>query len=203
MLTVGNDEAVVERQLAGGQLRCPGCGGQLRGWGHARDREIRLGGQARRRLRPRRAACSSCERTHVLLPAWVLARRADGAGVIGEALRLAAAGLGCRAIAGRLGRAAATVRGWLRRLAVRAEALRSAFTVLACELDPDPVLPGPSGSAAADAVAAIWAAAAAARRWAGELASALSPWELASAVTSGLLLGPGAAVQMINTSCLW
>jgi hypothetical protein len=44
MLTVGNDETVVERQLAGGQLECPGCGGQLRGWGHAREREIRLGG---------------------------------------------------------------------------------------------------------------------------------------------------------------
>jgi hypothetical protein len=52
-------------------------------------------------------------------------------------------------------------------------------------------------------VTAILAAAVAAtRRW-GELASALSPWELAAAVTSGLLLGPGAAVQMINTSCLW
>jgi hypothetical protein len=95
------------------------------------------------------------------------------------------------------------VRGWLRRLAGRAEPLRSAFTALACALDADPLLPGPSGSAAADAVAAILAAAvAAARRW-DVLVSVLSPWELASAVTSGWLLGPGAAVQMINTSCLW
>src|ERR1019366_1160343 len=94
MLTVGNDEAEVERQLAGGQLECPGCGGQLRGWGHAREREIRLGGEARRRLRPRRAVCSGCGQTQVLLPAWVLARRADGTGVIGEALALAAAGPG-------------------------------------------------------------------------------------------------------------
>ncbi len=93
--------------------------------------------------------------------------------------------------------------GWLRRFAARAEPLRSAFTVLACELDADPLLPGPSGSAVADAVAAILAAAlAAARRW-GELASVLSPWELASAVSAGGLLSPGAAVQMINTSCLW
>jgi transposase-like protein len=203
MLTVGNDEAEVERQLAGGQLECPGCGGQLRRWGHARDRVIRLGGGARRRLRPRRAVCGGCSRTHVLLPARVLARRADGASVIGEALVLAAAGLGCQTIAGRLGRAAATVRGWLRRFAARAEALRPAFTALACELDPDPLLPGPSRSAVAGAVAAILAAAvAAARRW-GELAPVLSPWELASAVTSGLLLSPGTAVQMINTSCLW
>jgi hypothetical protein len=88
--------------------------------------------------------------------------------------------------AGLLGRAVATVRGWLRRFAARAEAVRSAFTVLVCELDADPLLPGPSGSAAADAVAA---AVAAARRW-GELASALSPWKLASAVTSGVLLSP-------------
>jgi len=139
----------------------------------------------------------------VLLPAGVLARRADSVAVIGEALAGAAAGLGCATIAGRLGRAAATVRGWLRRFAVRAEALRSAFTVLACELDADPLLPGPSGSPLADAVTAIVAVAvAAARRW-GELASALSPWELASAVTSGLLLSPGTAVQMINASCPW
>jgi hypothetical protein len=111
MLTVGNDEAAVERQLLEGQLECPVCGGQLAGWGHARAREIRLGGEARRRLRPRRAICGGCGRTHVLLPARVLARRADGASVIGETLVLAAAGLGCRTIAGRLGRAAATVRG--------------------------------------------------------------------------------------------
>ena len=203
MLTVGNDAAEVERQLAGGQLECPECGGRLSRWGHARAREIRLGGEARRWLRPRRAVCGGCGRTHVLLPARVLARRADSVAVIGEALVLAAAGLGCQTIAGRLGRAATTVRGWLRRFAARAEALRSAFTTLACALDPDPLLPGPSRSAVADAVTAIVAAAlAAVRRW-GELASVLSPWELASAATSGLLLGPGAAVQMINTSCPW
>lgn len=203
MLTVGKDGAAVERQLAAGRLECPVCDGRLAGWGHARARLIRRGDGTGWRLRPRRAICGGCGRTHVLLPAGMLARRADSAAVIGEALAGAAAGLGCRTIAGRLGRAAATVRGWLRRFAARAEALRSAFTILACELDPDPLLPGPSGSVVADAVAAIAAAAvAAARRW-GELASALSPWELASAVTSGLLLGPGAAVRMINTSCPW
>ncbi len=203
MLTVGKDGAEVERQLAGGQLDCPECGAGLRGWGHARVRVIRLADEKVWRLRPRRAICGGCGRTHVLLPAGMLARRADSAAVIGLALAGAAAGLGHRTIAVRLGRAASTVRGWLRRFAARAEALRSAFTVLACALDPDPLLPGPSGSAVADAVTAILAAAlAAVRRW-GELAPVLSPWELASAVTSGRLLGPGAAVQMINTSCLW
>lgn len=203
MLTVGNDAARVERQLSEGGLACPRCAARLRKWGHGRVRVIRLDDGTGWRLRPRRAICGGCGQTHVLLPAGMLARRADSVAVIGAALAGAAAGLGCRAIAVRLGRAAATVRGWLRRFAGRAEALRSAFTALACELDPDPLLPGPSGSAVAGAVAAVLAAAlAAARRW-GELASALSPWELASAVTSGLLLGPGMTVQMINTSCLW
>ncbi len=205
MLTVGNDEAEVERRLAGGQLECPDCGGRLCRWGHARDREIRLGGETRQRRRLRRSICGGqggCGRTHVLLPAGLLARRADGASVIGEALAAAAAGLGHRTIAARLCRAAATVRGWLRRFAARAEALRPAFTVLACALDADPLLPGPSGSALADAVAAILAAAAAAaRRWGA--AFMVSPWELASAVTSGGLLSPGPAVQLINTSCPW
>lgn len=123
--------------------------------------------------------------------------------MIGAALTGAAAGLGHRKVAELAGRPAATVRGWLRRLAVRAEALRSAFTQILCALDPDPLLPAPAGSPAADAVAAIVAAASAAgRRWGGG-ALALSPWELASAVTGGRLLAPGSVVEVINTSCLW
>jgi len=139
----------------------------------------------------------------VLLPVSVLARRADAAAVIGAALALAAAGLGHRPIAQLLGRPAATVRGWLRRFAARAGPVRAAFTALACALDPDPRLPAPGRSGLADAVAAIVAAAgAAARRW-GQVASAVPPWELASAVTLGQLLWPGAAVELINTSCPW
>jgi len=203
MLTVGNDEAEVERRLSEGRLECPVCAAPLRGWGHGRVRVIRLAGGTGWRARPRRAICAGCGTTHVLLPAGMLARRADSAAVIGAALAGAAAGLGHRTLAARLGRAASTVRGWLRRLASRAEPLRSAFTALACALDADPPLPGPAGSPLADAVAAILAAAAAAaRRW-GAVASAVSPWELASAVTSGGLLCPGPAVQMINTSCPW
>ena len=140
----------------------------------------------------------------MLLPAGCLLRRADSAGVIGQALALAAAGLGCQTIAERLGRAAATVRGWLRRAIARAEALRSAFTALLCELDPDPLLPGPSESAAADAVAAILAAAvAAARRWGEAGVRVVAVGAGLGGHLGPLLLGPGAAVQMINTSCLW
>ena len=39
-----------------------------------------------RSLRPRRAYCRVCETTHVLLPAWSVPRRRDGAEVIGAAL---------------------------------------------------------------------------------------------------------------------
>jgi hypothetical protein len=139
----------------------------------------------------------------VLLPVSVLERRADATSVIGDALALAAAGLGHRRIAERLGRPAATVRGWLRRFALRAGALRSAFTVLLCELDPDPLMPAPAGSPLADAVAAVVAAAAAvARRW-RPAAFTVSPWELAAAVTSARLLARGNRVELVNTSCPW
>lgn len=203
MLTVGKDGAGVERLLLSGRLACPGCGGWLRGWGHARRRVVRETGEGRWWLRPRRARCAGCGCTHVLLPASVLVRRADAAGVIGAALAGAAAGLGHRQIAERAGRPASTVRGWLRRFASRAEALRSAFTGVLCALDPDPLLPAPAGSPAADAVAVIVAAAAAVvRRW-GRGALVLSPWELAAAVSGGRLLAPGTAVEVINTSCPW
>jgi predicted deacylase len=95
------------------------------------------------------------------------------------------------------------VRGWLRRFASRAGPLREAFTVLCCELDPDPVPPAQAGSLLADAVAAVLAAAGAVvRRW-GRAVVTLSPWELASAVSNGGLLAPGCAVELINTSRLW
>ena len=74
--------------------------------------------------------------------------------------------------------------------------------MLLCELDADPLMPGPAGSQLADAVAAVLAAAVAVtRRWRPALA--LSPWEVAAAVTSACLLARGTAVELINTSCPW
>ena len=84
-----------------------------------------------RELVPRRSRCRECGGTHVLLPAWCLLRRADAGEVIGAALEAAAAGDGHRKIAGRLGRPASTVRGWLRAFARRAEQVRLVFTALA------------------------------------------------------------------------
>ena len=200
MVTVGADARAVERRLGAGRLRCPRCSGRLAGWGHARERVIRGESGIGWRLRPRRSRCGGCGVTHVLLPVSCLLRRADGAAVIWAALAGKAAGLGYRPIALGLGRPASTVRDWLARFTARAGAVRVLFTVWLCALDADPPPLAPAGSVVADAVAAVTAAAAAAgRRWAGRLVS-LSPGELASSVSAGLLLAPGFAPGLINTS---
>jgi len=189
VLTVNGDGAAVERQLAGGELACPSCGGVLGGWGSAAERVIRVpaGGV---RLRPRRSRCRECGATHVLLPAWCLLRRADAAGVIGAALEAAAGGSGHRKVAGLLGRPASTVRGWMRRFAGRAEPVRAFFTVLLARTAPDPVMPaGVAGLVAAAVSAIAGAAAAVAARW--PLVGAVPPWAAASAASGGLLLAPG------------
>jgi hypothetical protein len=92
VLTVNGDGALVERQLAGGELICPGCGGVLGGWGHARLRPVRVAEGPDAVLVPRRSRCRGCGATHVLLPAWCLSRRADEGVVIGAALQAAAGG---------------------------------------------------------------------------------------------------------------
>jgi hypothetical protein len=135
----------------------------------------------------------------VLLPAWCLARRADAVEVIGAALEAAAGGSGHRKIARLLGRAAATVRGWLRRFAGRAEPVRVFFTVLLARTGPDPVMPGGAAGPVAAAVSAIaGAAVAVAARWPhlGEV----PVWVAASAASGGLLLAPGWLAAGANTN---
>ena len=199
MLTVNGDGVVVERQLAGGELECPSCGGVLGGWGHAAERPVRVLDGPDVLVRPRRSRCRSCGETHVLLPAWCLLRRADAAAVIGVALAHAAAGGGHRRIARLLGRPAGTVRGWLRRFARRAEAVRVFFTVLLAGTAPDPVMPAGAASAVAAAVSAIaGAAAAAGQRW--PQMSQVPVWTAASAASSGRLLAPGWPAGGCNAS---
>lgn len=201
MVTVGADGDDVERQLRSGLLRCPCCSGVLTGWGHARPRVLR-GADGPVEVRPRRSRCGGgCGRTHVLLPVVSLLRRADAAAVIAAALAAKAVGAGFRWIAAASGRPAETVRGWLRRFGGRVEAARSVFTRWLRVLAADPVMPEPAGTAWADAVAAIAAAAtAAAQRFA---LGAVAGWEFAVAVSGGRLLAPGwpaEDVQSINTS---
>jgi len=61
----------VETDLAAGAIACPGCGGALRPWGHARARRVR-DLTTTVALRPRRARCSAYRATQVLLPGTVL-----------------------------------------------------------------------------------------------------------------------------------
>ena len=158
MVTVEIDPVVVEQRLGSGGLACPDCAGRLAGWGRARTRVVR-GLDGATVVTPRRSRCTRCRATHVLLPVLLLVRRADTAAVIGAALTARAAGAGHRRIAAGLGRPVDTVRGWLRRFTARVEAVREVFTGWCRALDPDPVLPGPAGTAWADALAAIAAAA--------------------------------------------
>lgn len=114
-----------------------------------------------------------------------------------------AAGAGHRSLAVRLGVAESTVRGWLRRFAVRAEDVRAIFTRLLFELDSSAGAVIAAGSVFADAVEAVGLAGAAASRLLGPI----DPWQFASAVTGGLLLAPGPKIvsgskppKWINTS---
>ena len=185
MVMVGTDRAEVERSLVSGRLSCPSCQGVLAPWGHARSRSSR-GPDGTIRHRPRRARCTGCRGTHVLLARVWLWRRADAVSVIGAALEAKAVGAGHRSIASGLGRPATTVRGWLRRFAARAEQVRAEFTRLLLALDPLAAPLAPRASALADAVEAIGRAAAAA-------VLRLSPtpaWEVAAGATGGRLLAP-------------
>jgi hypothetical protein len=188
VLTVGVDAARVEDRLAGGELACPGCGGVLRPWGWARTRLLRDQGGSLV-MRPRRSRCGSCGVSHVLLPVFALLRRADAVSVIGAALAAKAAGAGARRAALVVGRPVETVRGWLRRFAHRADAVRVVFTALLVNVGVDPVPPAALRSVFADAVAAVAGASVAVRsRWpeVGELPL----WAVAAAVSGGRLLAP-------------
>jgi hypothetical protein len=182
---VGTDPLEVDRLLLGGLLRCPGCAEELRPWGWARSRGVRELAEVVI-VRPRRSLCTGCSCSHVLLPELLLARRADTAAVIGEAVTAKATGLGHRPIATLLDRAVSTVRAWLRRFAALAESIRVLFTGLLFALDPEADGPRPTGSLFADAVEVLGLAAAAAVRMFGPRPA----WRFASSASGGLLLGP-------------
>lgn len=192
MLIVADDIDRTERELAAGELACPDCLGELRPWGHARRRWLRTR-QGRRHIRPRRGCCRGCGRTHVLLPGVMLPRRADAVEVIGEALVANAAGEGHRPIAARLGRPAATVRGWLRRFAARVEQTRVHATRWLLRLDTGVFrIELPAGATPTqEALAVLAAAAVAAERRFG--VRARSSWQLVSSLCEGRLLA--------NTNC--
>lgn len=183
------DQAVTA--LAAGMLPCPRCGGRLRPWAYAAARRVRLLDGSTRALRPRRARCASCRTTQVLLPGWVLPRRADAVEVIGTALLARAGGYGWRRIAAELGRPPDTVRRWLRAARNRRhlEWLRCRGVQITAELDRE-VLSG-VGAASSELGDALAALSAAVLAWQRRFARHARPWTLIGAFTAGRLLTPG------------
>jgi hypothetical protein len=120
----------------------------------------------------------------VLLPELALSRRQDEVAVIGQAIEASVAGVGYRRIGARLGVVADTVRGWLRRFALRADQIRAHFTRCAVMLDPELGAVLSAGSGVADALEAI---AVAARAWVLRFGPA-EPWQVASRLSGGVLL---------------
>ena len=184
--------AAAERRLLSGGLCCPECGGVVLPHGFARARPVR-GFTETTELRPRRARCPSCAKTHVILPGQVVPRRRDDASVIGRALLRAATGHSGSEIASELGRARTTVRNWLRRFSDNADALQVAATreLLTYDARADPMRLAWLVRPVARAVEALGSAAAAVVRLFGPLPPGTSPWGVASVVVGGHLLTPG------------
>jgi transposase-like protein len=183
MLIVVNDSTHVEQELRAGGISCPHCGGELRPWGHARRRVLR-GVTENEEHRPRRARCSNCQVTSVLLPDVCLSRRVDVWAVIGRALLEKAAGSGHRRIAALLGRPKETVRGWLRRFSSRMALIQAHFRHWALALDPRLETVTPQGSPLAEALEAMGLA----TRAAALVFGPRPAWSWVSAMTAGALL---------------
>jgi len=171
------------RQVEVGEHACPGCGRQLGGWG-GYWRWLR--GPGTQRLWIRRARCSSCRRSHALLPDFVLERRLDEVEVIGRALVLSVViGLGMRNVADQVGVPMTTARDWRRRFRLRAPVLTAAIVAFAVHLDPAAVLlEGDDETVAVQALGAAWQRA---RRRFGERIAGL--WRFWSLISGGQALG--------------
>ncbi|WP_219069214.1 helix-turn-helix domain-containing protein [Candidatus Mycobacterium methanotrophicum] len=158
-----------EQALGAGEIGCPhlGCGGTLTRWGYGRRRRIRRLGAQILDVRPRRARCTRCASTQILLPASVQPRLADTTEVIGTALASKADGHGHRRIATELDRSPSTVRRWMRRATRNAHLqwLRQRGSQALIRLDPDTFNQLPrAASPLRDALTVLTAAACSARQ---------------------------------------
>lgn len=189
VVTVEADVGLVESRLVSGRVVCPGCRAVLRPWGWARPRTVfGLVGV----LVPRRARCSGCLVTHVLLPVTVLLRRAYGVELIGAAVVARAAGLGHRMIGDQLRVPVTTVRGWLRVMDTRLDSSRVWLLCLARRAGVDQPVPKARGCPWRDLLAALEAARMAVTGRFG-LVGVLGPvtvWQMAAACSAGRLLAP-------------
>jgi transposase-like protein len=169
-------------------MRCPVCAGGLGSWGGGYWRRVRVS-RSIFMLRVRRSRCKACERTHALLPGFLLARRLDVVDVVGCALEMAAEGRGYRPIAAALGRKETTVRSWLRRLRARVDVLRGWFVAVAVGMGESPPRPPPGRESALGLLVRVIADAfLAARLRFGPGAVRGGLWAFCSAATTGRLL---------------
>ncbi len=185
-----HDPSAAARDLAAGVLVCPhaGCGGQLRPWGHARLRHLRLGPGRVETHRPRRGRCRCCGRTQVLAWARSYPRRADTVETVAAALLAATSGVGYRRVAETVGVPATTARGWLRRARANSDVVRVDATLALYQLDPNAEALSPTGSALADMLDAVGRAVSAAIRRLGPINAA--PWQLATVMLGAGILAP-------------
>jgi hypothetical protein len=131
--------------------------------------------------------------THVLLPVTVLWRRAYAADVIGAAVLARAGGRGHRWIGAALEVPAATVRGWLRVVAGRLEAVRVYLLQVAHRAGVDMRVPEALGCPWRDLLAALGAATVAVTGRFGPVGvlGPVTAWQFAVACSAGRLLAPG------------
>ncbi|MFE3557292.1 DUF6431 domain-containing protein [Streptomyces sp. NPDC059193] len=182
-------DAVAARQALGRRmLPCPDCGAALKPWGQARPRTVRDLGGGLLTVRPDRARCTACQRTHVVLDAGLLPHRAYTVRFLGQALVSAVRGHGHRQIAAELGAPEGTVRGWLRRARHTAEQLRLIGVQAVVAVDPEALPTADRGDPLAHAVEALVAAAVAVRRRFGGGPRDL--WSQIVLLTRGRLLAP-------------
>ena len=182
-LIVSSNSCVVEDELSKGKLLCPSCKGVLRPWGRCRTRTVRLKDGVTE-VTPRRSRCTSCSKTHALLPNKLLLRRVDEVDVIGSALLMSSTGDGYNKIATAVSRPISTVRSWIRRFRAKAEIIRQHFTIWAIALDPSLGEIKGSGSLIKDALDALGVAVRSATLRFG----VRPPFSLASHMTEGRLL---------------
>jgi transposase-like protein len=162
---------------------CPSCSTPMAWWSGYR-RDVRDSGGCHRIFVPR-VRCRSCEKTHAVLPAFVLVGRLDVVESIAEVIAEVAAGRsGVRPPAGRLSVPHTTARGWWRRFRAGAARWAVAFAALAVELGGRAVSPVvEAGAGVLAAIAAAWRAAVGLPGW-----SALGVWRFVSMVTGGRLI---------------
>lgn len=134
-----------------------------------------------------RARCSSCGRTHALLPAFCLRNRLDVAEVIGTLIETVAVGVcGVRPAACLAKVPHTTARGWVRAFAANAGRLTAAFSALAVELAGEVVSFGSNLRVGAlCGIEASWEAVSTLPGWAS-----LGRWRFVSAVSGASALAP-------------